>query len=621
MSKKVLGGICLYIWKTLNVLLCKTGSRIISRHHKVAYAQAAIDALKAQLVAQFAQFETERKLHKDREAKLQQQLDEYKFKFLGLEGGRPFLECLSEVGSAVRCRALEQAKGRRIFEEGKDKFTNICGEVDIKIIEKGYIACHWGNVQADYSLYRLGYKHLKTILSRTTPVPILDLDLIAVTMMDPNLPQGALATLNEEESQLFKLHGKSNALDVNLLRANYEHQQRLNSFAVRKDSWHESVNQLFKTQLNLMKLTHDNIEVTLGTQDDEQSINKAWEESTNTLVDSLMAEKSRNISTYREQKKEILKSIDILLDIPESMISTIDNNIESSTDHTQSLVTVLAENTSLKLELAKAKYELGRAKSNRPPTCGISSQELLTLKQKLEQVEDEKAELVLGLSATEDELESTRASLADAYTEIESLEYKLNGKNHPNHDLRTLAVNVRLRFLNQATRRNNRGKYTAVRGLRVTEVGAIERGSAAVHGRDVRTDAFMIRNNIHNKFKDGYESLFLRMYGVSVGEVSQGRDGKYRLGSKHVEIADLRGTMSHCCSFSELTHDKKMDDRFDGLRYLCYIIYQEYLAQLGSAAKAKHAFNNNQDIDAHLVTMRNISDHIVGQEKQRLRSE
>ncbi|KAF5873976.1 uncharacterized protein Bfra_005443 [Botrytis fragariae] len=705
---------------------------MISRYHRVADAQAAIDALKAKLVTQFAQFETERKLHKDREAKLRQQLEDYNPMFLKHEWRRPYLEYLAEVDAAVRCRALEQAKGRRIFEGSNDEFSHIRKKVDIKIIEKGNIACHRGNIKADASLYKLGYRCAKMdeaffrsiyylgplgldpdplvyrkltealnlrgtmlfcfsftessrssyqdtqfssllrqiyitmndakkdqkspklfdadpeveqkivlmrkiaeevsiLLRKTTPVPILHLHFRLITMMDPDLPQEALATFNEEASQLFKLHDKSNALDINLLRVNYEHQQKLNSFAARKYSWYESVNQLFKsflgllsggqTQLNLMKFTHDNIEVTLGTQDDEQSINKAWEESMKNMVESLMAEKSRNISTYHEQKKEILKSINVLLDNPKSMTSTVDNNIEASTDHTRSLVAVLAENALLKLELAKAKYESARVRSLKPYTGSTSSQEILTLKQKLEQVEDEKAELVLGLSATEDELESTRASLADAYTEIESLDYKLNGKNHPNHDLRTLAVNVRLRFLNQATRRNNRGKYTAVHGLKFTDVGAIERGSAAVHGGDVRTDAFMIRNNIHNKFDDDYELLFLRIYGVSIDEVSQGRDGKYRLGSKHVEIADLRGTMSHCLSFSELTHDKEMDDRFDGLRYQCDMIYQEYFAQLGSAAKAQDAFNNNQDIDVHLVTMRNISDHIVGLEKQRLRSD
>lgn len=319
--------------------------------------------------------------------------------------------------------------------------------------------------------------------------------------------------------------------------------------------------------------------------------------------------------------QNISKSIDVLLDTTNSLISTIDNNNEASTDHKQSLVTALAENASLKLKLAKAEYELGLFTNLIPYTCGTSSQETLSLKHELKRVGDEKVELVLGLSATEDELESTRASLADAYTEIESLEYKLNGKNHPNHDLRTLAVNVRLRFLNQATRRNSRGNYTAVRGLKVTDAGAIERGSAAVHGGDVRTDAFMIRNNIHSKFKDGYESLFLRIYGVSVDEVSQGRDGKYRLGSKYVEIADLRGTMSHCLSFSELSHDQGMDYSFDGLRFECNSIYHEYLGQFGSVAKAQDAFNNDQVIDAHLIAMQNISDHIVGLEKQRLRSE
>ncbi|TGO57227.1 hypothetical protein BOTNAR_0206g00160 [Botryotinia narcissicola] len=583
----------------------------------VADAEAAIRALKAQLVAQHGSFEQKRKTYKDREARLKQQLDEYKSKFLELEEKIPFLQHLARVGTTIRCRALEHAKGRRIFGEGKDKFTNIRGEVDMKVIKQGNISCHWGDIKADYSLYQLGYKQLQTILSIPTPIPVLDLHLILFTMMDPDLSRDALATLNEEESQLLKLHDKFIAINVNLLRAKVEHQQKLNNFTARKDIWYESVNQLFKsflgllsggqTQLNSMKLTRDDIEVTLGTMKN--------------MAESLMAEKSRDISTHHEQKKDILKSIDILLNIPSSMISTIDNNNEASTDHTQALVTALAENASLKLELAKVEYELGRVRSLGSYTGGTSSQEILTLKQKLEQVEDEKAELVLGLSATEDELESTRASLTDAYTEIESLEYKLNGKNHPNHDLRTLAVNVRLRFLNQATRRNNRGNYTAVRGRKVTDVGAIERGSAAVHGGDVRTDAFMIRNNIHNKFKDGYKSLFLRVYGVSVDEVSQGRDGKYRLGSKFVEIVDLRGTMSHCLSFSELSHDQGMDYRFDGLRFQCDFIYQEYLGQSGSVAKAQDAFNNDQVIDAHLITMGNIADHIVGLEKQILRGD
>ncbi|TGO23336.1 hypothetical protein BPAE_0136g00290 [Botrytis paeoniae] len=137
MSRKLLGGICLHIWKTLNVALCKAGNRIISRYHKVADAEAAIHALKAQLVAQHVRFEQERKTHKDKETKVQKQLDDYKSKSLELEGRRPFLECLAKIGAAVHCRALGQAKGHRIFGEGKDEFTNIRGEVDIKIIKKG----------------------------------------------------------------------------------------------------------------------------------------------------------------------------------------------------------------------------------------------------------------------------------------------------------------------------------------------------------------------------------------------------------------------------------------------------------------------------------------------------
>ncbi|TGO07392.1 hypothetical protein BTUL_0282g00030 [Botrytis tulipae] len=106
MSKKLLEGICLYIWKLLAAPLCKVGNRIISRYHKVADAEAAIHALKAQLVAQHGSFEQERKTYKDREARLQQQLDEYKSKFLELEEKMPFLQHLARVGAAVRCRAL-----------------------------------------------------------------------------------------------------------------------------------------------------------------------------------------------------------------------------------------------------------------------------------------------------------------------------------------------------------------------------------------------------------------------------------------------------------------------------------------------------------------------------------
>ncbi|TGO41387.1 hypothetical protein BHYA_0022g00260 [Botrytis hyacinthi] len=162
MSKKLLGGICLYIWQLLAAPLCKIGNRIISRYHKVADAEAAIRALKAQLIAQHGSFEQDRKTYKDREARLQQQLDEYKSKLLELEGKIPFLQHLARVGAAVRCRALEHAKSRRIFGEGKDKFTNIRGEVDVKVIKQGNIACHWGDIKADYSLYRLGYTHLQT---------------------------------------------------------------------------------------------------------------------------------------------------------------------------------------------------------------------------------------------------------------------------------------------------------------------------------------------------------------------------------------------------------------------------------------------------------------------------
>ncbi|KAF7853575.1 uncharacterized protein EAF02_011880 [Botrytis sinoallii] len=142
--KELLGVILPLYMKLLAAPLCKVGNRIISRYHKVADAEAAIHALKAQLVAQHGSFEQERKTYKDREAILQQQLDEYKSKVLELERRRPFLEKLAIVGAAVRCRALEHAKGRRIFGEGKDKFTNIRGEVDIEVIKKGNVACHRG---------------------------------------------------------------------------------------------------------------------------------------------------------------------------------------------------------------------------------------------------------------------------------------------------------------------------------------------------------------------------------------------------------------------------------------------------------------------------------------------
>ncbi|TEY39732.1 hypothetical protein BOTCAL_0451g00090 [Botryotinia calthae] len=78
--KKLLGEICLYIWKALTDLLSKVGNRIISHFLKIADAEAAIRAIKAQLVAQHVSFEQERMTHKDIEAKLQQQLDEYKSK-------------------------------------------------------------------------------------------------------------------------------------------------------------------------------------------------------------------------------------------------------------------------------------------------------------------------------------------------------------------------------------------------------------------------------------------------------------------------------------------------------------------------------------------------------------
>lgn len=80
---------------------------------------------------------------------------------MALEKRRPHLEYLAKVGADVRCRALEQAKGRRLFRQGKDKFSNIRGEVDAQAIEKGNIACHCGYLKADWSLFVLRSKFSK----------------------------------------------------------------------------------------------------------------------------------------------------------------------------------------------------------------------------------------------------------------------------------------------------------------------------------------------------------------------------------------------------------------------------------------------------------------------------
>ncbi|KAI9646164.1 hypothetical protein NHQ30_005604 [Ciborinia camelliae] len=172
------------IWKALKSRFSQDEKQSFSHDNGVkANPQAAIDTLEAELVAQNARFEVERKIHeetkgklseqleecksaylkqceihKDTEARLKKQLEEYKSKYEELEKKTPFLEQLAKVGAAVRCRALEHSKGRRTFGVEKDKFTNLRGEVDIKVIEEGNIASHLGNIRADYSLYRLGYK-------------------------------------------------------------------------------------------------------------------------------------------------------------------------------------------------------------------------------------------------------------------------------------------------------------------------------------------------------------------------------------------------------------------------------------------------------------------------------
>ncbi|KAJ8065626.1 hypothetical protein OCU04_006301 [Sclerotinia nivalis] len=449
--------------------------------------------------------------------------------------------------------------------------------------------------------------------------------------MDLNPASETLDALDKESLQLIELHEKFYDIDANFLRTSYHHRQKLYEVAAKKKSWVDGTvkevgrdtrtnvnnnglgvvysgyakrlvktidysrregkafslylttkdHNLYgafhggRTRLNLIQFTYEDIEVTLGIGDDQQNIKEAWEDAMKDEMESLKAQNASMNYNQREQRKEILKKIDVILrHYSKDVKSEVGSHDEVSANNAQSASIASDRIASLEAELSTTQKQLTDAQNH-------------------------KDTLVLELSTTKNELDSTQSMLTEAETNIQSLTYELEGRNHPNHDIRTLSVNTRLRFFNESTRRNDH---------------------AAVHSGDVRADTYMIHENIHNKFDDGHQELFLHTYGVTVDMVNQGRCGRYRIGSKNVEIADLRGTMAHCLSFSEFTNDKNGDIEFESLRDECELSYERFLRELGSAAKAQNAFDFDPNIEKCLTKMRDISQQIVDREKLRLRS-
>ncbi|APA10564.1 predicted protein [Sclerotinia sclerotiorum 1980 UF-70] len=324
--------------------------------------------------------------------------------------------------------------------------------------------------------------------------------------------------VEDEIRQLSELYSKLADLDINHLRAFYNHKAKLNIVAAEKKNYYKGINQ-FRENLNgifsdwnkllsPVKVSQGGIEVILGTEADHQNIDSAWEEYMKTQI---------NGSTIRD------------------------------TD------------------------------------------------------------------ATVEQRKVWKYHFQSLYASIES---KLKRLSCTTCDYSALVMATSLRFFNLSTRRNDFGSYTTIPDRGSTNVDAIDRGSAAVHSGNVRIRAFLIQTDSSDQFKN-YSELFKTIYGVTPLEVAQGAEDKYSFDSKNTEIANLRGSMAHCLSFSKLTHDLIKDSWFERLREQCETVYQRYLKELGSAANAQKQFDNDAIVGRTLIQMRSISKHITWLERQR----
>ncbi|KAI9646165.1 hypothetical protein NHQ30_005605 [Ciborinia camelliae] len=431
-------------------------------------------------------------------------------------------------------------------------------------------------------------------------------------MMVPNPSAEALAVTEQEQiQQLAQLHAQLADLDLNRLRASHD-RRKVDNFAAKKQVWFDGINQKLEgihrilsdgeiqTLLGSMKVSHDGILVTLGTQNDSQSIENAWEESMRDQIESLTAQGAEISSTQCEQRKEILKNIHLILGYSEDEIPAVVS--QASVNDARSTNIASDRIASLELELSNTKEALAQAQS-------------------------ENESLILEHSSTRDQLqnirtsrESTNLELVDANKTVQDLKAKLAYKIGKNNESRRVSAAISLRFFNLSTRRNNHGAFTLVSGRGIADLGAIHLGSDAAHGGNVRLHASLIHTNFEGKF-GMYPDAFKLHYDLTVDEVIGGWHDKFRSGSKNTEIANMRATMVHCLSFSELTHDKDGDALFDKLRGECRIIYASLLRQFGSAAQVQRAFDESRDIARKMADMRIIAGRIVDRERQRLKGE
>jgi hypothetical protein len=173
-------------------------------------------------------------------------------------------------------------------------------------------------------------------------------------------------------------------------------------------------------------------------------------------------------------------------------------------------------------------------------------------------------------------------------------------------------------FESSKRRMGSGGSIVTVRGE--PDRTTIDKGSKAAHNGHIICDAAMLEND--QGLAGNYSELFIGLYGVSYQVVIEERDGIFAPGSKMVEITNLHGTISHCLSFTRLSHDKGADEEFLKLFEKCWGIYLNLANSAMSGKTAQEvvrAFNADKAVERALVRMREICDEIVRAEKARLR--
>ncbi|ATZ54263.1 hypothetical protein BCIN_10g02780 [Botrytis cinerea B05.10] len=415
----------------------------------------------------------------------------------------------------------------------------------------------------------------------------------------------ALLDENARSQLLYDRYHQLAAIDIRKSQGLVLYKQEIEKIEVQKPIYYKRINQMRERLfgsldddqkvLGPIQVSQGDIKVTLGTENDQKNIDNAWEEYMKHEINGLVAKDAHTASADEGQRKKLLKDIEIFRGF--GWAEESHGNISACDPESADSASDKMASHNIKLENTK-----GKLRHTQEDNASLVAAEA-------EKTREVKNALV-----------SAQSMLIQANKRVALLEFTLNNKNHPMHDVLTFSFAISLRFFNLSTRHNNFGNFTPIPERGITDVGAIDRGSAAAHSGNVRAHAYMIIKDSNGLFKNCGE-IFKAHYAVTHEEVFQSKFDKYSMDSKNTEIANYRGSMVHCMSFSKLTHDSNGDNRFETLRKQCEVKYQSHLKNSASAAEAQKKFDSDGSVGGMVIEMKKISKHIAWLERKRIKAQ